>query len=781
MNLALINRKQNSQIGKRVIRREDARLLSGLGKFTDDAVMEDQTYAVMLRSIHAHAKFKIISIDTAKEMPGVIEILIGEDWLDDGLNPMPAWGNPADVALSNRDGSELFFSPLFPLAIDRVRRSGEIIAVVIANTHLQAIEAAENINIKYNVLKSVSDAANAIKPNAPVIWNQAMDNITVDDEKGNINICKEAFDNAAHIIKLETFNQRVTGVPMEPRAALANFEARENIYYLEAGSQGANRLQNELAATFGINRDKIRVVSNDVGGGYGTRNHTYPEFALCLWAAKKTGRPVKWVCDRSEAFLSDYSGRDLLTKAELAIDDSGNFQALKTENLANIGTHTISYVPLARGPTVYNGVYNIPIGYAVSKAVLTNTNAVVSYRGAGRPEAMFIIERMIDMAAKKVGIDRIELRRRNIIQESSIPYTNNFNVTYDSGNFPKNMEMALRSIDWFDFPSRRKKLRKKGYFAGIGIANYIETATGYPQERAEMRIKGSGTVEIIIGTQSSGQSHETTFTQVISDWLGIDSSTILLRTGDTSFVKNGSGSHSCRSLRLAGHLFRQTTDEVIKKGLKICEIKFGTPSSNINYLDGYYVNRGTNKKLHLFEVAKLAETEFAEKEFVSPLIATAEISTFLPTYPNGCHACEIIIDKETGVVKVSKYIGVDDVGTVVNPMVVDGQTHGGIVQGLGQALMEECLYDKNNSQLLSGSFMDYAMPRANDAPSFELAFNEVPAPNNYLGVKGGGEGGTTAAPAAIVNAIVDALDEFQIDHIDMPATPEKIWRIIHDQ
>lgn len=291
MNLALINRKQNSQIGKRVIRREDARLLSGLGKFTDDAVMEDQTYAVMLRSIHAHAKFKIISIDTAKEMPGVIEILIGEDWLDDGLNPMPAWGNPADVALSNRDGSELFFSPLFPLAIDRVRRSGEIIAVVIANTHLQAIEAAENINIKYNVLKSVNDAANAIKPNAPVIWNQAMDNITVDDEKGNINICKEAFDNAAHIIKLETFNQRVTGVPMEPRAALANFEARENIYYLEAGSQGANRLQNELAATFGISRDKIRVVSNDVGGGYGTRNHTYPEFALCLWAAKKNWPP----------------------------------------------------------------------------------------------------------------------------------------------------------------------------------------------------------------------------------------------------------------------------------------------------------------------------------------------------------------------------------------------------------------------------------------------------------------------------------------------------------
>ena len=780
MNLEFINRKQNPQIGKDIIRREDLRLLSGFGNYTDDTSLEDQSYAAMLRSVHAHAEFKIISIDAAKKMSGVIEILIGKDWLDDGLNPMPAWGNPADVALSNQDGSELFFSPLFPLAIDRVRRSGEIIAIVIANTHLQAIEAAENIDIKYDVLKSVSDVAKAMKQNAPVIWNEAIQNITVDDEKGNINVCKEAFDKAAHIIKLETYNQRVTGVPMEPRAALANYEAHEKVYYLEAGSQGANRFQNELATTFGISKNKIRVVSNDVGGGYGTRNHTYPEFALCLWAAKKTRRPVKWVCDRSEAFLSDYSGRDLLTKAELAIDNSGNFLALRTENLANIGTHTISYVPLARGPTVYNGVYNIPIGYTVSKAVLTNTNAVVSYRGAGRPEAMFVIERMIDIAAKKIGIDRIELRRKNIIQESSIPYTNNFSVTYDSGNFPKSMEMALKSIDWFEFPSRRKKWREKGYFAGIGIANYIETATGYPQERAEMRIKGSGSVEIIIGTQSSGQSHETTFAQVISDWLGVDISTIILKTGDTNFVKDGSGSHSCRSLRLAGHLFRQTADEIIEKGLKISEIKFGTPSNNISYVDGYYLNKGTNKKLHLFEVAKLAETEFAANKFLGPLEATAEISTFLPAYPNGCHACEVIVDRETGVAKVTKYIGVDDVGTVVNPMVVDGQTHGGIVQGLGQALMEECLYDKNNSQLLSGSFMDYAMPRANDTPSFELEFNEVPAPNNFLGVKGGGEGGTTAAPAAIINAIVDALDDFEIDHIDMPATPEKIWRIIHN-
>ncbi len=765
-------------IGARVPRTEDYRLVTGNGRFSDDISRSDQLYAVMVRSPHAHAELIAIDAEDARAMAGVHAVLTGADWRDEGLNAMPAWGNPKDVELRNRDGSDIFHTPLYPVVVDRIRRAGEIVAVCVAETAAQARDAAECVGIDCKLLDAVVGAVAALADDAPVLWAEVPGNLSVDDEKGSQELCDGIFAKADHIVRLETFNQRVTGVPMEPRAALAEFDPATESYVLETGGQGVIRFQNELAATFGIGKDKIRVVSRDVGGGYGTRNHTYAEFALVLWAARRTARPVKWLCERTEAFLSDYAGRDLVTQAELALDRDGKFLALRTDNIANIGTHTVSYVPLARGPTVYNGVYDIACGHAISKAVLTNTTATASYRGAGRPESMFVIERLIDKAARQTGIDRIELRRRNMISLAAIPYTNAFGVTYDSGDFATSMDRAMALVDWDGFPARQLSAREEGRLVGIGLANYIETATGYPQERAEMEILPSGRVVLVIGTQSSGQGHETSYAQVVSEWLGVRFDAVELRTGDTDFVSAGSGSHSSRSMRLAGHLFRQTVDQIIARGRNIAAFVLDAPASDISFADGRFEAQGSGRGLDLFEAAEAAVSGKLPDDNLGPLRAVTEISTSLATYPNGCHACEVEIDPETGAVTIQRYVGVDDVGTVINPMIVDGQTQGGIVQGVGQALTEDCVYDRASAQLLTGSLMDYGLPRADDVPFFVLEHNVVPAPSTFLGVKGGGEGGTTAAPPAIINAIVDALSSLQVSHIDMPATPQKIWRLI---
>ena len=766
-------------IGASVPRAEDKRLLTGKGKFSDDISKPNQVYAVMVRSEHAHADLISVNVESSKSMPGVVMILTGADWISDGLNPMPAWGNPKDVELQNRDGSQIFYTPLFPVVVDRIRRVGEIIAVVIAQTEAQARDAAERVELDCNVLESVTDGVSALVDGRPQLWPDVPNNLSVDDVKGDKAACDKIFSSAQHIVSFETFNQRVTGVPMEPRAALGSYDHQNDSYTLEAGGQGVIRFRNELSATFGVEAKTMHVVSRDVGGGYGTRNHTYSEFALVLWAAKRAGLPVKWVCDRTEAFISDYAGRDLFTKAELAIDSNGKFLALKTENIANLGTHTVSYVPLARGPTVYNGVYSIEKGYAVSQGVLTNTTATASYRGAGRPESMFVIERIIDIAAKKIGIDRIALRRLNMISEDSLPYTNAFDVTYDSGKFALSMERAMVLVDWNGFSNRKDNAQKEGRLLGIGLANYIETATGYPQERAEMEVLPSGYVDIILGTQSSGQGHETTYAQVVSEWLGIPFDSVRLRTGNTEFVLAGSGSHSSRSMRLAGHLYRQTIDEIIARGTQIAAFALEVSAGDITFSSGEFRVEGTDRAMNLFDTAAVAKSGNIPSNLSGSLRAVAEINDSLPTYPNGCHACEIEVDRDTGIVKILRYAGVDDVGRIINPMLVDGQCHGGIVQGVGQALEEQCIYDPNSGQLLAGSFMDYSMPRADEVPFFSLENNEVPATNTFLGVKGGGEGGTTAAPPALINAIVDALSEFGVEEIDMPATPQKIWNLIN--
>ncbi len=765
-------------IGAPLPRAEDRRLLTGDGRYSDDISRPDQLHAVMVRSPHAHTELFGIDGARATAMPGVVAVLGGLDWRADGLGPMPAWGNPKDVELKNADGAAIFYTPLWPVAVDRVRRAGEIVAMVVAETAAAAEEAAEAVAIDCKPLPAVVDPADALADGAPLLWEEVPGNLNLRDEKGSREATDLIFENAYRTVSFESWNQRVTGVPMEPRAALGEFS--DGKFLLEAGGQGVIRFRNELAQTMGVEPADMHVITRDVGGGYGTRNHTYPEFALVLWAAKRTGRPVKWVCGRSEAFLSDYAGRDLHMTVEVALDSTGRILAMRNENTANIGTHTISYVPLARGPTVYNGVYDIPVAHIVSSAVFTNTTATASYRGAGRPEAMFLIERLMDVAAAETGIDRIELRRRNLIAEDRIPYRNAVDVTYDSGKFEKSMDMALEMIGWSGAGERRQAAKARGKLRGIGLANYIETATGYPQERAEMEILPGGIVDLVMGTQSSGQSHETTYPQIVSEWLGVPYESVRLRTGDTDFVSAGSGSHSSRSMKLAGHLYRQTVDEIIERGAGVAAHLLEASRADISFGDGRFRIEGTDRSVHLFDVAREAAGEEIPENLRGPLRAVAEIAAPLPTYPNGCHAAEIEIDPETGVVEIVAYVGVDDTGTVINPLVVDGQTHGGAVQGIGQALMESCTYDGDSGQLLAGSFMDYAMPRADGVPSFSLAFNEVPAPSTALGVKGGGEGGATAAPPAIVNAICDALSEFGVRHIEMPATPERIWRAIRN-
>jgi carbon-monoxide dehydrogenase large subunit len=765
-------------IGDPVLRVEDARLLTGRGRYSDDRNAAGQACAVVVRSPHAHAHIRSIDIAPALAVPGVVAVLTGADWLADGLAPMPAWGNPKDVELKNRDGRPVFYTPLYPIVTDKVRRVGEPVALVVAETLAAARDAAEQVAVDYDPLPAAADALSALEPGTPQLWDEVPGNLSVDDEKGDRAAVDSAMARAVHVVRMEFRNNRVTGVPMEPRAALADVDAATGRLTLHAGGQGANRFQQELCQTFGLAKDRLRVVSEDVGGGYGTRNHTYIEFALVLWAAQRLGRPVKWTCGRGEAFVSDYAGRDLVTRAELALDADGRILALRTENIANIGSHTVSFVPIARGPTVGNGVYHVPAMHVLTRLAFSNTLPVVSYRGAGRPESMFVIERLLDAAAAETGIDRIELRRRNIIAASSMPYTNPVGVTYDSGDYPTGMERVLALAGWDGFPERREDAARRGRLAGIGLCNYIETATGYPRERAEMEILPDGTVDLVMGTQSSGQGHETSFAQVVSAFLGVPFESVRLRTGDTDFVKMGSGSHSSRSMRLAGHLYRQAADAIIERGRAIAAHLLEVAAADIAFVDGHFVVAGTDRGLSLFHVAGAATGDHVPENLRGRLRSEAEILGPLPAYPNGCHVAEVEIDPDTGVVEITGYWGVDDVGTVINPMIVDGQTHGGIAQGAGQALMEECTHDLATAQVVAGSFMDYAMPRADMFPPFTLAFNEVPAPSTKLGVKGGGEGGTTGAPPALINAIVDALRGRGVTDMAMPATPERVWRAL---
>lgn len=761
-------------IGQSVLRKEDRRLLTGRGEFSDDFSLLGQAYAYVLRSPHAHARIRRVSTQAARAMRGVLAVLTGADYLGEGLTGLPNNPVPRDLPIKNRDGSKLFFPPDYPLAPYRVRHAGEGIALVVAESLAQAKDAAELVEIDYEPLPAVVDLAGALAPGAPSVWDEVPGNLCIDHEIGNREATDEAFARAAHVTRMAIRNNRVNGVPMEPRAAIGEYDAAGGLYTLYTGGQGVLIQKRGLCGIFGAPEDKVRVVCKDVGGGFGTRNLLFREFVLVLWAARRLGRPVKWICERTEAFLSDPYGRDLTSQAELALDAQGRFLGMRTNNIANIGSHTLHFVPLMRGAAVTNGLYVIPAVHVRLQAAFTNTVPTSTYRGAGRPEAMFIIERLIDTAAAEMGFDRIDLRRRNLIPPSALPYKNALGTSYDSGEFEDNMLGAMQLADWDGFVARRQAARARGRLRGIGLGNYVETATGIPPERAVVEVIPEGKVKIVIGTQASGQGHETAFAQLLVDWLGVSFESIELLTGDTDIVKMGSGSHSSRSMRLGGLLIGQAAAEIVEKGKRVAARVLEAAATDIEFANGRFTVAGTDRSIGIFEAAGAA----AEQPGHEQLVASADRTTMLPTFPNGCHVCEVEIDPETGNVAIVGWGAVDDVGKVINPMMVDGQTHGGIAQGVGQALLEDCVYDRESGQLLSGSFADYALPRADVFPEFQLKNNEVPAPNNPLGVKGAGEGGTTGAPPAMINAIVDALREYGVRDVEMPATPQRVWRAI---
>jgi carbon-monoxide dehydrogenase large subunit len=754
------------------------RLLTGTGRFSDDLNLPGQAYAVMVRSPHAHARIAGIDAGQALAAPGVLAVLTGADFLRDGLKSIPHRPfslSPPDIRLVNRDGSEIFIAPHFPLPADKARFIGEALAMVVAESVQAAKDAAELVRIEYEELPSVANAETAARAGSPLLWEDRTSNVSIDADVGDPVATDAAFARAAHVVRLGTRVQRVTGVPMEPRAAVGVYDPAARRYTLHAGSGGVVRQKRELASILGVDEDAVRVVAHDTGGNFGTRNSFFPEFALVAWAARRLGRPVKWTCERQEAFLSDYQGRDLTVAAELALDAQGNFLALRSSNLSNAGAHSASHVPLSKGASIMTSVYRIPAAHVRARAVLSNTPPTTPYRSAGRPEVIFVLERLIDLAARHHGFDRVELRRRNLIPESAMPFANPLGLTYDSGAYEKAMSAALALGDWNGFPARRDAARRRGRLRGIGVANYVEVTSGFPTERVQITVRPEGRVDAVIGTLSSGQGHETSFAQLLVEWLGVPFDSVRLVTGDTDVVSEGGGSHSGRSMRLASIVMSKASEIVVARGKEIAGHVLEAAQADIEFHAGTFAVKGTDRSIGIFEAAAAALGNRVPEGLRGPLAAAHTETVRVGGFPYGCQVCEVEVDPETGVVEIVRLAAVDDVGRAINPMILHGQTHGGIAQGIGQALLEECRYDAGSGQLLSASFMDYAMPRADDFPKFETALSEVPSTTHPLGIRAGGEGGTTPALAAVINAIVDALAELGVTHIEMPATPERVW------
>jgi carbon-monoxide dehydrogenase large subunit len=767
--------------GRPLPRKEDARLVTGRGRFSDDFSLPGQAHAHLVRSPHAHARILSIEATAALSVPGVLAVLTGTDAAADGLasiphKPVPT--NPNEFPLAGREGGRVLVTRHPPLPADAARFVGEAVAMVIAETAGAAADGAERVRVSWEPLPAVTATPAAAAAAAPVLWNELGSNLCVDSVAGDARAADAAFAAAAHTVRLDTWVPRITGVPLEPRAALAVYDAASGRYTLYAGSGGVVRHKSDLAEVLGVPESAVRVVAEDVGGNFGTRNSFYPEFALVAWAAKRLGRPVKWTCERREAFLTDYQARDLLSRMELALDADGGFLALRGVNTSNVGAHTVTFVPLNKGRELATTVYRVPAAAVRGRAVLSNTAPLSAYRSAGRPQVMFVMERLIDLAARRHGFDRLELRRRNLVPAAAMPYTNPFGIVYDSGDYAATQDRAVALADWAGFEARRREARSRGRYRGIGLANYIEIATGAPRERAHITVRPDRQIDVVIGTLAAGQGHETSFAQLVVEWLGVELAQVRLISGDTDRVPVGGGSHSGRSMRLGGVVMAKAADRIVEKGARLAAWRLESAVADLEFSGGRFRVRGTDRSVHLFELAAAARRDDAPDELRGPLEGECDETVSTPSFPYGCAVCEVEVDPETGVVEVARYTSVDDVGRAINPLIVDGQTHGGIVQGLGQALWEHCRYDAVTGQLQSGSFMDYAMPRADLLPSFTTEISEVPSTSNPLGLRGGGEGGTTPALGAAVNAIVDALAELGVEHLEMPVTAERVWRAI---
>ncbi len=769
-------------IGASLPRAEDRRLLTGQGCYATDRFPANLCHAVLVRSPHAHALIRAIDIARAAARPGVLAVLTGRDAAADGLGPIPhnpEWTGAPDVELRLPPGFDIYTTPNHPLPAGRARYAGEAVVLIVAETEALAADAAELVDIAWEPLPAVTRARAAMQPGQPPVWPDRDGNIALTCEVGDEAATDAAFAQAAHVVRLDSWVHRVTGCPLEPRSVVGEFDAATNRYTVyTASGRGAVQCRERLASVLGVKLEQCRAVFSDMGGNFGTRNAFSPEYALMPWAARRVGRPVKWTATRSECFLSDYQARDLTSLAELALDSQGHFLALRGENVMNLGAYTAYFWPLRKGLSQMQGVYRIPAVHFRGHAVLTNTPPVAVYRSAGRPEAIYMIERLIDLAAAQHGFDRVELRRRNLIPPDAMPFTNGVGVTYDNGDYRAVMDRALRMADWDGFAARAAVSRSRGLRRGIAIANYIEVASGVPRERSEVTVRPGGTIDLVVGTMSSGQGHETSFPQLVAEWLQVPMESVRFLANDTDFVSVGGGSVSGRSMRLVSITVSEAVEQILARGKAIAAHILQQPGdAAIAYADGVFAASGGGS-VSLWDVARAAEAlDTLPPDLRGPLAGVSEIVNRVGGYPYGAHVCEVEADPETGHVQIVGWSGVDDVGRAVNPLILHGQAHGAITQGLGQALLEQVVHDAEG-QLLTGSFMDYALPRADTVPSMNVALSEIAASSHPHGIRPGGEGGTTPALGAVMNAIVHALSEFGVTHMEMPATPERVWRAI---
>jgi carbon-monoxide dehydrogenase large subunit len=759
-------------VGQGVSRFEDPRLIRGGGRYTDDIKLPGMAHAVVLRSPYAHAKIKSIDTKAAKAAPGVLAVLTAADVKAAGYGDLPVPGG-----LKRRDGSPMY-KPCYPiLAEDCVRWVGDYVAFVVAETPVQAQDAAELIQVDYEELPAVTATAEAPKPGAPRVWDDCPDNICFVELIGDKAAVEAAFSRASHIVRHRFVINRVTAATMEPRGAVGDYNTTDGRYTIYTPMQRPHPTRTELAKVLKVTESKIRIVTGDTGGSFGMKTPIFNETPLVLLASKLTGRPVKWISTRTEAFLSDAQARDNVTEAELALDSEGHFLALRVKTFAAIGAYLQHSMPaFVLNAGTLAGVYQTPAIHVDITAVFSNTNPMRPYRGNGRPEAAFVIERMVDLAAGEMNIDPAELRRRNYVPPSAMPFKTGLTFTYDSGEFEKNMDLALELSDRKGLKPRKAEARKRGKLLGFGISNTIERAGAPSTEGAEVRFDRSGSVILFSGSNSQGQGHETVFKQLVCDRLGLDPREAQYIQGDTDQVFYGEGTGGSRSATLAGSAFHLATEKVVTKARAIAAHMLKVEENDLKFDEGVFSTNKTNRTLTVKEIATAAnDLANLPKDMEPGLFATAVYVAPVNNYPNGCHICELEIDRETGKVDITRYSVVDDFGTVLNPMLLHGQVHGGIAQGAGQALMEDIHFD-NSGQLVTASFMDYAMPHAHDFCAMEVESNPVPTKTNPLGVKGAGEAGCVGALPAVTNALVDALAEFGVDHIEMPATPERIWR-----
>ena len=770
-------------ISQHVERREDARLLTGGGAYADDTGFEGQAYAAFLRAPVGHGVISSIDTSEAESAPGVIAVYTGQDLKDAGVGPIPNV-----TPFQNRDGSDMLRTLRPAVAVDKIYHVGEIVAIVVAETTALAQDAVDLIMLDVDLLPALTDIREAAKPDAPQLHDDIPGNLVLDFQIGDEAKAKSAVENAAHVVNLTLTTNRLVVASMEPRSAAARFDAAANngagCYELISGSQGVNAMRNMLAdPIFKVPHEQMRVRTNDVGGGFGMKTQAYPEYVAILFAARACGKPVKWQGTRSEAFLADNQARDGVMHGTMAFDADGKMQAFRVDMIAAMGGYLSSHGPAAATRNVCNcltGCYDNPALEFQVKCYLTNNIPIGPYRGAGRPEAAYILERMMDHAARQMGIDRVELRRRNFVKPGQMPYTTSINQVYDSGEFEAAMDKALELAQWDSFEDRRSESEANGKLRGIGMSCFVETAGGYLSEGAKIGFAADGTVEARLAVQSNGQGHVTSFAQVVSDLLEVPFESVRIIEGDSfETPTTGFASVASRSMALASGAISLTVDAIIDKGRKLAGHVLEAAEADIEYADGSFKVVGTDRAIGIVDLAEKARSLGDLPEGVPDSLDSAEDFTSPEqTYPNGCHICEVEIDPETGVIDVLNYIAVDDCGTVINPMIVHGQVHGGVAQGLGQVLGEHAIYDKDG-QLLAGSFMDYMMPRADDMPDMKLGFHSVPCTTNPVGAKGAGEAGTTGALAAGMNAIIDALATRGITEMDMPANPPKVWAALN--